>query len=58
VGAAADDDDPRRVCQLVEKTLHEREMAEVVDAERHLEAVRRPFRARHHLDTGVAHDRV
>jgi hypothetical protein len=58
VGATADDEDPRRVCQLPEKALHQREMAEVVDAERHLDAILRPLRARHHLDACVAHDRV
>ncbi len=46
------------LCELAEQTLHEREMAEVVDAERHLDTVLGPLRARHHLHAGVAHDRV
>src|SRR4029078_1125879 len=58
VGSAADDDDARGVCQLAEQTLHEREVAKVVDAERHLDSVLGPLHARHHLHAGVAHYRV
>ena len=40
MGAAADDDDAGRARELVEQPLHQREVAEVVDAERHLDTVR------------------
>jgi hypothetical protein len=46
------------VCLLGSWVLHQREMAKVVDAERHLDAVHGPHCAGHHLDTSVAHDRV
>ena len=58
MGAAADDDDASRARDVVEQGLHQCEVAEVVHSERHLDTVGGPLGARHHLNAGIADDRV
>ena len=44
--------------EVGEQVLHQGEVPEVVDAERHLHSVGGALGAGHHLKTGIADDRV
>ena len=58
VCAAADHDDARGAGKVVENPVHEREVSEVVHAERHLDPVIGCLRTRHHLNARVAYECV
>jgi hypothetical protein len=56
VGAAADDDDARRICEVALQLPHQSEVPQVVDAEGHLDAVVGEFVLGSRLHARVAHD--
>jgi hypothetical protein len=58
MGAAADDDNPRRRSHLREHQIHQQEMPEMVNRERGLEAVICIGSAGHDLRRRVAYDRA